>query len=174
MTAACPGPRETAVSSVCLDTGLRISELASLQVADFLVDDLSARRILVLGKGDKVRGVVLGSKTALALRKYVRQRRAKSRYADSPALWIGQRGAMTISGLDDLIRSVGERVGLEIHPHLLRHTFCHHYRLNGGAVDNLATLCGWSGVEMSMRYGKSAACERAEAEARGLSLVDRS
>jgi integrase/recombinase XerC len=169
---ACRGPKELAVISVALDTGMRIAELASLQVSDVLVDDLSARRIIVRGKGDKVRGVVIGSATALALRKYLRQR-AKSRYAGLPGLWIGQRGVLTASGLDKAIRDIGASAGLELHPHLLRHTFCHHYRLAGGSVDNLAVLCGWSGVAMSLRYGASAQAERAEAEARQISLVDR-
>jgi integrase len=83
-------------------------------------------------------------------------------------------GAMGVSGLDKLIRRVGANAGLEsIHPHLLRHSWAHMYRVNGGSVDNLATLAGWTGVAMSMRYGASAAAERAEAEARQLSLVDR-
>ena len=71
---ACQTPRELAVISVGLDTGLRISEMASLQVTDVLVDDLSARRIIVRGKGDKVRGVVIGASTARALRKYLQWR----------------------------------------------------------------------------------------------------
>jgi site-specific recombinase XerD len=153
---ACQSPRELAVISVGLDTGLRISELASLLVSDVCVDDLSARRIIVRGKGGKVRGVVIGVSTARALRKYLRQQRAKSCYADLPDLWLGERGRLSVQGLDRLIRRVGDRAGLEVHPHLLRHTFCHHYRLNGGAVDNLAVLCGWSGVAMSLKYGKSA------------------
>ena len=169
---ACRTPRELAVMSVGLDTGLRISELASLKVTDVLVDDLSARRLIVHGKGEKVRAVVIGVSTARALRKYLRWR--SQRYDGSlPGLWLGERGRLSVQGLDRLIRGVGKRAGLEIHPHLLRHTFCHHYRLNGGSVDNLAVLCGWSGVAMSLRYGASAAAERAEAEARSLSLVDR-
>ena len=173
LLAACQGACELAVISVCLDAGLRIAELASLQVTDVLVSDQMARRLIVRGKGGKTRGVVIGSRTAMDLRKYLR-RRAKSPYAALPDLWLGQRGPMGISGLDKLIRRVGAKAGLEgIHPHLLRHSWAHMYRVNGGSVDNLATLAGWTGVAMSMRYGASAAAERAEAEARGLSLVDK-
>jgi len=82
---------------------------------------------------------------------------------------------MAISGLDRLIRDVGAGAGLDgIHPHLLRHTWSHFYRLDGGQVDNMVYLAGWSGPAMALRYGASAAAERAEQEARGLSLVDRS
>jgi site-specific recombinase XerC len=83
--------RELAVISVFLDAGVRIAEAAQLKVADVLVDDLRSRRLIVTGKGPKTRAVVIGSSTALALRKYLRWR-AKSRYAGLEALWIGQRG----------------------------------------------------------------------------------
>jgi integrase len=170
---ACDGrPRELAIVSLALDTGLRISELAGLRVEDVMISDLQARRILVTGKGSKVRAVVIGTSTAQALHRYLRWR-ADQAGAGLPNLWLGVRGRLTVSGLDRLIRLAGARAGLEIHPHLLRHTFCHNYRLNGGSVDNLAYLCGWSGVAMSLRYGASAAAERAEQEARQLSLVDR-
>ena len=85
-------------------------------------------------------------------------------------MWLGKRGPLTIAGLDQLIRAIGRRAGLDIHPHLLRHTWAHHYRLNGGQTDNLVYLAEWEGPVMAIRYSRSAA-ERAEMEARGLSLV---
>jgi len=75
---ACQGAREKAVITVFLDAGLRIAEAARLKVTDVCVDNLSARRLIVTGKGDKTRGVVIGMETASALRKYLRER-SKSR-----------------------------------------------------------------------------------------------
>jgi integrase/recombinase XerC len=172
LLAACQDARDRAVIMVFLDSGVRISEAQALKVTDVCVEDLRSRRLMVTGKGGKVRGVVIGVETAQAVRRYLRER-SKSRYADSEALWLGIRGPLTIGGLDQLIRSIGKRAGLEIHPHLLRHTWGHHYRLNGGQTDNLVYLAGWEGPAMAIRYGRSAAAERAEIEARGLSLVDR-
>ena len=57
-------------------------------MTDVLVDDLSARRLIVRGKGDKVRAVVIGVSTARALRKYL-QWRSQSQYASLDALWLG-------------------------------------------------------------------------------------
>jgi len=135
LLAACQDARDRAVIMVFLDSGVRISEAQALKVTDVCVGDLRSRRLMVTGKGGKVRGVVIGVETARALRRYLRER-SKSRYADSEALWLGIRGPLTIGGLDQLIRSIGTRAGLEIHPHLLRHTWGHHYRLNGGQTDN--------------------------------------
>ena len=172
LLAACRDPREQAVISVFLDTGVRIAEAAGLKVTDVCVDNLSARRIIVTGKGGKVRGIVISVPTAQALRRYLRWR-DKHKHAAAPQLWLGYRGPMTKGGLDQLIRAIGTRAGLDIHPHLLRHTWAHHYRLNGGQTDNLVYLAGWEGPAMAIRYGRSAAAERAEIEARSLSLIDR-
>jgi integrase/recombinase XerC len=169
---ACQGHRELAIVSVALDSGLRISELASLRLADVCLDNLRARRILVTGKGGKTRAVIVGVSTARAIQKYLSWR-AKQPGADLPDLWLGARGRLTVSGLDRLIRLAGTRAGLNVNPHLLRHTWAHCYRLNGGQTDNLVYLAGWSGPAMALRYGASAAAERAEQEARSLSLVDR-
>ena len=136
---ACRDAREKAVISVFLDAGVRISEGHALRVTDVLVDDLRSRRLIVTGKGGKVRTVVIGTETAMALRRYLRDR-AKSPHTGSGALWLGKRGPLTICGLDQLIRAIGRRAGLDIHPHLLRHTWAHHYRLNGGQTDNLVYL----------------------------------
>lgn len=170
---ACQTAKETAVIAVFLDAGVRIAEAARLKVSDAMVDDLRSRRIIVTGKGGKTRGVVIGAQTARALRRYLRER-SRSRYASLDALWLSQRGAMSISGLDRLIRDVGARAGMEgVHPHLLRHTWSHHFRLAGGQLDDLVYLAGWSGPAMALKYGESAAAERAELKARDLSLVDR-
>jgi site-specific recombinase XerD len=170
---ACLDERDRAVISVLLDCGLRISELASLDLADTQAD-LVAMRLLVRGKGSKIRSVPYGPDTARSLRRYVKSR-AQSRHAHLPALWLGKGGELHKAGLDALIRRVGARAGIDdIYPHLLRHTWAHHYRLNGGQVDNLVYLAGWSGPAMALRYGRSAAAERAEIEARTISLVGRS
>lgn len=170
---ACADDRDRAVISVMLDCGLRISELASLDLAETQAD-LAAMRLLVRGRGSKIRSVPYGPDTARALRRYIKSR-AQSRHAHLAALWLGRGGEMHDKGLDALIRRVGARAGIDdIYPHLLRHTWAHHYRLNGGQVDNLVYLAGWSGPAMALRYGRSAAAERAEIEARTISLVGRS
>jgi len=169
---ACLDERDRAVISVLLDCGLRISELASLDLAETQAD-LVSMRLVVRGKGSKIRSVPYGPDTARALRRYVRSR-AQSKHAHLPALWLGKGGQLHKAGLDALIRRVGARAGIDdIYPHLLRHTWAHHYRLNGGQVDNLVYLAGWSGPAMALRYGRSAAAERAEQEARTISLVNR-
>lgn len=171
---ACHTPKEAAVIGVFLDSGARISEVAGLQVTDVLLSDLRARHLLVHGKGGRDRAVVIGDRTSTALRRYLRWR-AESKHAGLPDLWVGERGPMGISGIDKLVRAVGARAGLPgLHAHMLRHTWSHFFRLDGGSTDVMCYLAGWRSAQMPLRYARSGASERAEQEARRLgSLVDK-
>jgi site-specific recombinase XerD len=92
--------RDTAIIILLfLDGGLRLSELAGLQVADV---DLRDRIVYVVGKasrgsGPRHRAVPLGVKAARALDRYLRERR-RHPYADTPRLWPGGRGRPALAG----------------------------------------------------------------------------
>ena len=94
--------RDTAIIMLFLDGGLRLSELAGLQVADV---DLRDRIVFVAGKasrrsGPRHRAVPLGVKAARALDRYLRERRQHP-YVDTLRLWLGSRGRPTaIDGRD--------------------------------------------------------------------------
>jgi site-specific recombinase XerD len=165
------GPLDEAIIRLLADTGLRLSEIAGLRLDD--LDLGTVPRILVKrGKGGKPRWVVPGGRTVLALRRYLRHR-AGHPSAKSEALWLGHLGPMTKSGIYKRVAAVGERAGVTVHPHLFRHVWAHSFRLAGGPLDDLVHLAGWKGPRMALRYGKSAAGERAEITARRISLGDR-
>jgi hypothetical protein len=89
--------RDTAIILLFLDGGLRLSELAGLQVTDV---DLPDRIVYVAGKasrrsGPRHRAVPLGVKAARALDRYLRERR-RHPYADTLRLWLGSRGRPTL------------------------------------------------------------------------------
>ncbi|WP_190819520.1 tyrosine-type recombinase/integrase [Saccharopolyspora pogona] len=75
--------RDTAIILLFIDTGLRVSEVASLKLSDA---DLQTRRIQVRGKGDEVRVVGFGNSTALALARYLKER---EKHSDGNALRCG-------------------------------------------------------------------------------------
>src|SRR5918992_3736224 len=91
--------RDCAIIRLFIDTGIRRSELAELNVADV---DLEARELLVLGKGRRPRVVPLGTKTAQAMHRYLRAR-ARHKDTELPALWLGIKGRMANSGIQHLI-----------------------------------------------------------------------
>jgi site-specific recombinase XerC len=108
--------RDTALLRVFIDTGARLSEVAGLWLADVDLDDGT---LGVLGKGERVRVLPIGVKTIKALDRYLRVRRRD----DVDALWLGGKGAMTPSGITQMLRRRALQAGIgHIHPHQFRHT----------------------------------------------------
>ena len=101
--------RDEAIIRLFCDTGIRLAEMAGLMSTrqeDQLVPhiDLQQQMVWVLGKGRRYRGVTFGSKTALAVDRYLRERR-KHRQAWRPQLWlaIGDRGPLTNWGIEQMV-----------------------------------------------------------------------
>jgi site-specific recombinase XerC len=169
--------RDMAIVLLFLDCGLRLSELAGLQVDDL---DLAAGTVFVLGKGSARSGprrrvVPFGIRTTRALDRYLRARR-RHPAADSPSLWLGQRGQRSLSGdgVDLVVKRRARVAGIRgMHPHLLRHSWAHAFRAAGGNEGDLMVLGGWRSRAQLDRYGAAGAEARAATAARRFSLGDR-
>ncbi len=163
--------RDTAIIRLFCEPGSpRLAEMAGI-----LLDLCDMRRnfVRVHGKGDKVRDIPFGAKTGQALDRYLRLRLKHARRS-SPMLWVGPRGALTPSGITQMVRRRAKLAGVgHVHPHQFRHTAAHVWKLDDGSEEDAMALFGWASSEMPRRYGRSASTERAQRAARRKSQADR-
>ncbi|MFD0772640.1 tyrosine-type recombinase/integrase [Streptomonospora algeriensis] len=150
--------RDLAIMLMLRDTGIRLQELAGLQLEDVAVLE---REATVTGKGRRTRTVKYSYEAARALDKYLRVR-AKQPNAQMSAVWIGLKGAVTPSGIQQIVQRRAAEAGLgTLNPHKFRHYFSHTWLDRGGAEGDLMELNGWNSPMMLRRYGRSAAASRA-------------
>ena len=163
--------RDTALIRLFIDTGGRLSEIVRLRLDDV---DMRQDQVTFLGKGNKVRVVPMGTRTAQAVERFLRARKLHPA-ASIPEVFIGGRGGpLTPSGVAQMLRRRAEQAGLgKVHPHMFRHTAAHYAASHGMGDDSLMRLMGWTSREMLNRYGASAGEERARGAHRSLAPGDR-
>jgi site-specific recombinase XerD len=125
--------RDRAIMELLYAAGLRVSEVASLDV-DAL--DVRDRAVRIHGKGKKERVGVFGEPAAEALARYLREARpVLATKKKEEALFLNRFGGrLTVRSVQSLVRKYATKAGLPtaVHPHLLRHSFATHL-LDGGA-----------------------------------------
>lgn len=147
--------RDRALLETLYGTGVRVGELASMNVDDC---DLSESTARVLGKGGKERVVPLGKGAAEALLEYLPARAdvlARSRQPDRDALWLAQGGRrLSVRQVQNIVRRHGT-LGAgrsDLHPHAIRHTCATHLLDAGADLRAIQELLGHSSLSTTQRY----------------------
>ena len=127
------GQRDKAILELLYASGLRVSEIVSLNLSQV---DLHEKEIRVIGKGNKERIVLMGEPALKALVTYLEDGRLKLLgERKTEALFISHTGKRLIERrIQKIIDRYAKAANIprKIHPHILRHTFATHM-LDGGA-----------------------------------------
>lgn len=150
------GLRDSAVLEVLYGCGLRVSELTGLNLLDL---DLEGGFIRVVGKGDKERLVPIAGAALKALREYLDHGRAylrakKSAARQDPhAVFLNVRGGrLTRQAIFGIVRTYSHNVGLDLHPHTLRHSFATHMLQGGAELRALQEMLGHADISTTQVY----------------------
>lgn len=144
------GLRDRAMLELMYATGLRVSELVSVKLADL---DLDAGLIDCHGKGSKQRRVPLGKSATHWVERYMAVR-ARAGKGASPRLFVNSVGApLTRQVAWAMIKRYAARCSLSnISPHTLRHSFATHLLQRGADSRSVQALLGHSDISTTQIY----------------------
>ncbi len=150
------GLRDLAIMEVLYSCGLRVSELAGLDLEDV---DSEQRLVRVVGKGNKERVIPIGTTALRAVRRYleaVRPLRKKVwEDGDQGPLYLNSRGGrLTTRSIARILKKYAAVSGLtpDISPHALRHTFATHLLEGGADLRAVQELLGHASLTTTQKY----------------------
>ncbi len=145
--------RDRAILETFYGCGLRVTELASLTIADLQLD---AGFLRCTGKGGKQRVVPVGQCAVQALTRYLAEARPRlARGPDATSLFLSrQRAPFSRQGLWKLILRLAREAGLggRVTPHTLRHCFASHLLANGAQLRVIQEMLGHADIATTQIY----------------------
>jgi integrase/recombinase XerD len=145
------GVRDRAMLELLYATGLRVSELVSLKMADV---ELEAGSLSCFGKGSKQRRIPIGRSSIRFLKNYFAARQRMLEGNRSDLLFVERNGnPITRQKFWKIITRYGESAGLgHVTPHMLRHSFATALIENGADLRSVQMMLGHSNINTTQVY----------------------
>ena len=163
--AASPSARDRAIATVFFYTGLRLSELAALDMTDVAISARRGRVTIRTGKGDAYREVPLNSVCRTAVEEWFTARTKQltalaeartgdgAQAAEPAAVWLSRSGTrMGSRAVDLVVRRLAREAGLDLSAHVLRHTCVTNLIRSGADVVLVAEIAGHRRLDTTRRY----------------------
>ena len=145
--------RDAALTQLVYATGMRVTELVSLDVGDV---SLEGRTVRCMGKGARERVLPVHEKAIGAVASYVTEGRpAMLKSILQKALFLNNRGQrLTRQGFWLILKNYAQRAGVSsrITPHILRHSFATHLLRGGAPLRNVQELLGHANISTTQVY----------------------
>lgn len=148
------GMRDKAMLEVLYASGIRVTELVSLNVSSV---NLNMGFVRVIGKGSKERIIPLGRIAIQYLDQYIQTMRSKliKRDPDVDALFLNHLGTrLSRQGFWKIIKKYAKQANInkEITPHTLRHSFATHLLENGADLRSVQEMLGHADISTTQIY----------------------
>lgn len=140
--------RAAAVLGLMLFCGLRVGDVAGLELEDLILGERSGQLTCRRGKGNKQRLVPVPLEARRIVMKYM-ESRPPSR---SNAVFLGERGPLSEDGIRAICEKYSACSGVRFTPHVLRHTFAHRFLDSGGDLASLAQILGHESLTTTALY----------------------
>ena len=144
--------RDQAMFELFYSSGLRLAELAALDLA--CLHDVAEGEIKVFGKRGKERHVPVGGKAREAIERWAQQR-ALVALPEETALFVGQRGARIHPRvIEERLkqRALTQGLPVNVHPHMLRHSFASHLLQSSGDLRAVQEMLGHASIASTQVY----------------------
>ena len=143
--------RDKAMFELFYSSGLRLTELINLTPEDL---NFTESTVIVHGKGDKTRIVPIGRQAIQALREWMKQREALLKPGEN-ALFLSRngRGISSRSVSQRLkMRALQQGISLNVHPHVLRHSFASHLLQSSADLRAVQEMLGHANISTTQTY----------------------
>ena len=146
------GIRDKAMLEFAYATGMRVTEIISLNIEDVNIEDGYVK----CKTSEKERSIPLGSMALKALREYIEKARlVMIKDEDNKALFVNVNGRrLTRQGFWKIVKYYKEQahIAKDITPHVLRHSFATHLLQNGAELKAIQTMLGHSDISSTQIY----------------------
>jgi len=139
--------RDNAIFELFYSSGLRLSELATLKLAQL---DLTHAEVSVTGKGNKTRLLPIGQQAITSMQRWLTQRNDLGDY-----VFPGRNGGhLTQRAIELRLKHRADQIGLDakVHPHVLRHAFASHLLQSSGDLRAVQELLGHASISTTQIY----------------------